>query len=186
VIRTFFEWLGNTGWSTRLLESFWVWPLIESTHVIAIALFAGTTIMMDLRLLGVSFGSLRASDFTARMLPWTRAGFAILVVTGLLLFYSSPVRYYHNVFFRFKMIVFALAGLNVLLFHSRTHKWIDAWDEDPRPPIAAKVAGAISIVAWIAVVISGRMIAYNWFDCDIQPQPDWVNWAAGCVLEAAE
>jgi hypothetical protein len=186
VLRGFLEWLGNTEWSVRLVESFWVWPLIESTHVLAIALFAGTTIMMDLRLLGVSFRSLRASDFTARMLPWTHAGFVILVVTGLLLFYSSPVRYYHNVFFRFKMIVFALAGLNVLFFHSRVHKRIDAWDEEPRPPLAAKVAGAVSVTAWVLVVISGRMIAYNWFDCDIQPQPDWINWAAGCVLEAAE
>jgi hypothetical protein len=60
VIRDFLVWLGETGWSIRILESFWVWPLIESTHVLAIALFAGTTIMMDLRLLGVSFGSLRA------------------------------------------------------------------------------------------------------------------------------
>jgi hypothetical protein len=73
-----------------------------------------------------------------------------------------------------------------LFFHSRVHKRIDAWDEEPRPPLAAKVAGAVSITAWVLVVISGRMIAYNWFDCDIQPQPDWINWAAGCVLEAAE
>jgi hypothetical protein len=186
VIRQFLEWLGTTEWSIRLLESFWVWPLIESTHVLAIALFAGTTIMMDLRLLGVSFGSLRASDFTARMLPWTRLGFAVLVVTGVLLFYSSPVRYYHNVFFRLKMIVFVLAGLNVLMFHSRVHERVAEWDEDPRPPLAARVAGAVSIAAWVTVVIAGRMIAYNWFDCDLQPQPDWVNWAAGCVLETAE
>ena len=186
MIREFLIWLGNTEWSVRLLESFWVWPLVESTHVLGITLFAGTTIMMDLRLLGVSFGSLRASDFTARMLPWTRAGFAILVVTGLLLFYSSPVRYYHNVFFRAKMIVFALAGLNVALFHTRIHRRINDWDEDPRPPVAAKVAGAVSIAAWVFVVISGRMIAYNWFDCDIQPQPDWVNWMADCQLETTE
>jgi len=186
VINEFLGWLGNTEWSVRLLESFWVWPLVESTHVIGITLFAGTTIMMDLRLLGVGFGSLRASDFTSRMLPLTRAGFAIMVATGILLFYSSPLRYYHNVFFRMKMVVFVLAGLNVWLFHSRAHKRVGEWDEDPRPPTAARVAGAVSIAAWIFVMISGRLIAYNWFDCDIQPQPDWVNWMAGCVLEAAE
>lgn len=186
MIEGFLEWLGNTTWSVRLLESFWVWPLIESTHVLAITLFAGTTIMMDLRLLGVSFGSLRASDFTSRMLPWTRGGFAVLVVTGVLLFYSSPARYYHNVFFRFKMIVLVLAGLNVWLFHSRTHKRIDAWDDVARPPLAARVAGVVSILAWVSVVIAGRMIAYNWFDCDLQPQPDWVNWAAACVLDPSQ
>jgi hypothetical protein len=45
------------------------------------------------------------------------------------------------------------------------------------------VAGAASLVAWATVIAMGRMIAYNWFDCDRQPQPDFVNWAAGCVVE---
>jgi hypothetical protein len=183
VIRTFLEWLGTTGWSVRLLESLWVWPLLESTHVLSIGLFVGTTMMMDLRLLGVTFGGVRASDFTGRLLPWTRAGFAILVITGLLVFYSNPVRYYHNVFFRFKMLALLIAGLNVWLFHSRIHKRVGAWDHDATPPMAAKVAGAVSIMAWALIVVSGRLIAYNWFDCDLQPQPAWVNWASGCVLE---
>jgi hypothetical protein len=186
VIRDLLEWLGGTDWSVRLLESFWVWPLLESTHVLGITLFVGTAVMMDLRLLGVSFGDLRASDFTGRLLPWTRWGFALMMVTGVLVFYSNPLRYYHNVFFRFKMAALVIAGLNIWLFHSRIHKRIDGWDTDPKPPVAAKVAGAVSILAWTLIVISGRLIAYNWFDCDIQPQPDWVNWAAGCVLEVAE
>ena len=43
---------------------------------------------------------------------------------------------------------------------------------------------AVSLVSWLLIVVAGRMIAYNWFDCDIQPQPDWVNWVAGCPLVA--
>src|SRR5687768_11899722 len=121
-MRNFLEWLGSTPWSVRLLESFWVWPLLESAHVLSIALFVGTAMMMDLRLMGVSFGSVRASDFTSRLLPWTRAGFVVMVVTGLLVFYSNPVRYYHNIFFRFKVLLMVVAGLNVWLFHSRIHK----------------------------------------------------------------
>ena len=184
MISGFLEWLGQTPWSIRLLESLWAWPLLESAHVLGITLFVGTTMMMDLRLLGLSFGPLRASDFTERLLPWTRAGFAIMVVTGVLVFYSNPLRYYHNLFFRIKILMLVAAGLNVWLFHSRIHKRIGEWDGDRKPPTAARVAGAVSILAWVLIVISGRLIAYNWFDCDIQPQPDWVNWASGCVLEA--
>jgi hypothetical protein len=184
VLHDFLVWLGGTPWSARLLESLWVWPLIESTHVLSIALFVGTAMMMDLRLLGVTFGGVRASDFTGRLLPWTRAGFAIMIVTGLLIFYSNPVRYYHNVFFRFKMIALVIAGLNVWLFHSRIHRRVFEWDLDAKPPRAAQVAGAVSILAWTLIVVSGRLIAYNWFDCDLQPQPGWVNWAAGCRVEA--
>ena len=184
MLRSFLEWLGSTQWSVRLLESLWTWPLLESTHVLGITVFVGTAMMMDLRLMGVTFGGVRASDFTSRLLPWTRGGFVVMVVTGLLVFYSNPVRYYHNVFFRIKMLLMVLAALNVWLFHSRIHKRIAEWDHEASPPRAARLAGAVSIVAWMLIVVSGRLIAYNWFDCDIQPQPGWVNWASGCVLEA--
>ena len=76
-----------------------MWPLIESTHVLNIALFVGTAVMMDLRFLGVTFKSVPISEFTSRMLPWTRGAFAVMVVTGLVIFYSNPLRYYHNIFF---------------------------------------------------------------------------------------
>ena len=161
-----------------------MWSWIESTHVIMIALFVGTAFMMDLRLLGVSFGGVPVSEFTGRMLRWTRAGFVVMVVTGFLIFYADPIRYYYNVFFRFKVILLVLVGLNIWLFHGRIHKRVAEWDLDDVPPRAAKLAGVVSIVSWSLIVVCGRMIAYNWFDCDIQPQPAWVNWFAGCVLPA--
>ena len=135
-MRSFLEWLGSTPWSVRMLESLWVWPLLESTHVLSIALFVGTAMMMDLRLMGLRFGGMRASDFTNRLLPWTRAGFVVMVVTGLLVFYSNPVRYYHNIFFRFKVLLMIVAGLNIWLFHSRIHRKVAEWDllASPRDP----------------------------------------------------
>ncbi len=184
MVLSILEWLEGTRWSIALLESIWVWPLVESTHVLTLGLFVGTTIMMDLRLLGVTFRQVPVSAFTGRMLPWTRVGFAIMTVTGLLLFYSNPVRYYTNVFFRLKVLVLAIAGFNAWFFHARAHRTVDEWGAEPTPPRAARIAGAVSIVGWTIVVISGRLIAYNWFDCDIQPQPDLINWAAGCVLGA--
>ena len=185
MIESFLGWLGGTRGSIALIESLYVWSYLESIHVLTIGLFVGTTLMMDVRLLGLWFKSVPVSEFTGKLLPWTRGGFYVLVATGLLIFYSNPLRYYHNIFFRFKLIVLALAMLNVWLFHSRTHTRISEWELDPAPPLAARVAGAVSIFSWACVVVAGRMIAYNWFDCDLQPQPDFVNWAAGCVLEAS-
>ena len=186
MIRDFLGWLGDTPWSVALLESYYVWPLVESTHVLSLALFVGTAVMMDLRLIGIGFPGVPVSAFTSRLLPWTRLGFAVMVVTGLLLFYSSPLRYYHNLFFRIKVVLLVAAGLNVWLFHTRIHRTIAAWDDRPRVPRAARVAGVVSLMVWTGVVFSGRLVAYNWFDCDIQPQPDWVNWAAGCPAELVE
>ncbi|MGB1778884.1 MAG: DUF6644 family protein [Longimicrobiales bacterium] len=182
MIRSLLDWLGNTPWSIALLESYYVWPLIESSHVVFLALFVGTAFMMDLRLVGLAFRGVPASSFIDRLLPWTRIGFAIMVMTGLLLFYSSPLRYYHNLFFRIKCVMLAIAGLNIWMFHSRIHTSIDLWDDVWTPPRAARIAGALSIVMWTGVVFSGRLIAYNWFDCDIQPQPEWVNWVAQCQI----
>lgn len=186
MIRSFLEWLGDTPWSVALLESYYVWPLVESTHVLTLALFVGTAVMMDLRLVGVAFRGVPVSSFTGRLLPWTRVGFAIMVVTGLLLFYSAPLRYYHNLFFRIKVVLLVVAGLNVWLFHSRIHRTVAEWGDDFTAPRAARMAGVVSLVVWTGVVFSGRLVAYNWFDCEIQPQPDWVNRVADCPLELIE
>lgn len=179
----FLEWLGSTRWSVALIESLYVWSFLEAAHVVTLGLFVGTVLMMDLRLLGAGFRSVPASTFTRHLLPWTRAGFALMVVTGLLLFYSSPLRYYQNLFFRAKILLLLFAGLNVWLFHARIHRTVSEWERDPVPPKAARVAAVVSIVAWAGVVVAGRLTAYNWFDCALQPQPDWVNWAAGCIVE---
>lgn len=186
MIHSFLEWLGSTPWSVRLLESYYVWPWIESTHVLTLALFVGTAMMMDLRLIGVGFRGVPASAFIERLLPWTRLGFAVMIVTGLLLFYSAPIRYYYNLFFRIKLVLLVIAGLNVAFFHFRTRKGLDEWDLLASPPRAVRMAGLVSLLVWSGIVVSGRLIAYNWFECEIQPQPDWVNWAAGCRLEEGQ
>ncbi|MEE2649268.1 MAG: DUF6644 family protein [Acidobacteriota bacterium] len=176
--------MGSTTWSLALLESLYVWPLLESTHVLSLGLFVGTAVMNDLRLLGWTMREVPVSEVTGRLLPWTRIGFAVMLTTGLLLFYSSPVRYYHNIFFRFKVLLLIVAGLNAFVFHRGIHRRVAEWDNDTKLPRAARVAGAVSLIAWALIVVSGRLIAYNWFDCDIQPQSNLINWAAGCGIQS--
>jgi len=176
------EWLAATPWSVALHESLYMYPLIESTHVLALTLFVGLAIMLDLRLLGLTMRRVPVSELIARVLPWTTVGFAVMMTTGLLLFYAIPVRNYQNIFFRIKVVMLILAGLNVWYFHTRVEKSIAEWDLNLVTPRAARVAAVLSLVLWAAIVVAGRMIAYNWFDCDIQPQPAFINWAAGCVV----
>jgi hypothetical protein len=178
----FCEWLASTPWSIALHESLYMYPLLESAHVLTLTLFVGLAVMLDLRLLGLAMRDVPVSDFLARVLPWTKVGFAVMVTTGLLLFYAIPVRNYQNIFFRVKVVMLILAGLNVWIFHSRVERRMSEWDRLPRTPTAARAAAIVSLVLWAGIVVAGRMIAYNWFDCDIQPQPAIVNWAAGCVL----
>lgn len=173
-------WLDSHAWSTALHESLWAYPLIESTHVWALAFFVGFAALLDIRLLGVSFGKIAVSEFYRRLMPWTIVSFVVMVATGVLLFYAIPVRSYQNIFFRIKILLLIVAGLNVWVFHRGIWKRVAEWDEVPRPPRRARQAAAASLALWAGIIICGRMIAYNWFDCDRQPQPAIVNWLTSC------
>jgi hypothetical protein len=84
------------------------------------------------------------------------------------------------------MLLLMLAGINVWIFHSRTFRRVETWDLDAAPPIAARIAGALSLALWVGIIFSGRMIAYNWFDCDKQPQPAIINYLTSCVPTESE
>ena len=182
----FFEQLAESPWSVSIHESEIAYSVIESIHVWSMCLFFGLAVMFDLRLLGWTMRKVPVSEFSRRLLPWTVAGFVIMVISGTLLFYAIPVRSYQNIFFRFKMILLLLAGLNVWIFHSRVYPGVVTWDVDRVPPRAARVAGAFSLALWIGVIVSGRMIAYNWFDCDRQPQPAIINSLTSCEPSESE
>jgi hypothetical protein len=175
----FCEWLAGTAWSIALHESLYLYPLVETIHVLSLMLFVGSAVVVDLRLLGWTFREVPVSEITGRILPWTVAGFAIAVTTGALLFYAIPVRTYLSIFFRIKVLLLLLAGANAFLFHRYVARGAP-WNSDARPPRRARIAGAVSLCAWAAVIVMGRMIAYDWFDCDKPPQPAFVHWAAGC------
>mgnify|MGYP001169037610 FL=1 len=182
----FVIWLSETSWSISLVESLYLYPWIESTHVLSICFFVGTLIFVDLRLMGILFTNVPISEMNRRILPWTIFGFILMVITGLLLFYAIPVRSYQNVFFRFKIFLILLAGLNMYLFHRQMRREGQNWDQTKTIPKSVHIKAALSLFIWSLVIISGRMIAYNWFDCDKQPQPEWVNWFSGCVLEISQ
>ncbi|HEY7820294.1 MAG TPA: DUF6644 family protein [Vicinamibacteria bacterium] len=180
------HWLAETKGSIALHESLWVYPLVESTHVWSLALFVGFAVLLDLRLLGLALSRMPMSEVARRLFPWIFGGFALMVATGLLLFYAIPVRTYQSVFFRAKVILLLLAGINAWWFHATLWRRVAEWDSDPVPPPGARFAGGASLLLWASIIFAGRMIAYNWFDCDRQPQPAFINWAAGCVLEPGE
>ena len=176
------EWLAATEGSIALHESMYMYPIVESSHVLALTLFVGFAVILDLRLLGLILTRVPVSQVAERLLPWAIGGFIVMTITGVLLFYAIPIRTYQSIFFRAKVIFLILAGLNVWLFHSRIYQRIAEWDHAIITPRAARRAGLASLLLWAGIIVAGRMIAYNWFDCDIQPQPALVNWAAGCVV----
>ena len=160
----FVTWLDATPSSVALRESLLVYPLIETAHVLTLALFLGMIALLDLRLLGLGLRDTPVSETAGRLLPWALFGFVLMSISGALLFYSGPLRAYHNIFFRIKVVMIALAGVNALAFHYGIYQRVASWDLDPSPPLRAKLAGVCSLILWAGVVICGRLQAYNWFD----------------------
>lgn len=159
-----FEWLAQTRASVAMTESIWAFPIVESIHVLSLCLFLGMTTILDLRLLSLVMRDLPVSEVATRILPWTTAGFVLMIVSGGLTFLNAPVRYYENIFFRIKIAALLLAGLNVWLFHAGIWRKVAAWDGDAVAPFRARLAGGLSLVLWACIVVAGRMIAYNWFN----------------------
>jgi len=161
----FCEWLAATPGSIALHESRYMYLIVLSVHVLTLCLFVGTAAMMDLRLLGLTMQSVRVSEVITRLLPWTSAGFLLMILSGSLLFYAAPLLRYQNIFFRAKMAALLLAGLNVWVFHNTSYRKVAEWDLDPVPPLSARVAGGLGLVLWAVLITLGRMIPYQvyWF-----------------------
>ncbi|ACG77581.1 conserved hypothetical protein [Phenylobacterium zucineum HLK1] len=190
MLRDFLVWLAtrlgkgpgeyDLSWSEALAGSLNFWGLLEGTHVLALMLFAGTIFLVDLRLLGVAFKKTPVSVISDRVLPLTVAGFLLMVLTGVALFYAKPLVYYHNLWFRLKLVFLALALINILVFHWRVQRNRHDWDAAPRPPAPARISATVSILAWVAVITFGRFIAYDWYECG-KPLPRWANAAQECA-----
>ena len=180
-IHDLMQWMADNEWSVGLHESRYAYSIIESVHVWTLCIFVGFAVLLDLRLLGVTLKRVPVSQIITRLLPWTKASFVIMVISGVLLFYAIPLRTYHNVFFRAKAVLLLLAALNAWLFHNgRVYRGLAEWDSAPATPRAAKLAGAFSLALWVAIVFAGRMIAYNWFDCDSPQKSAFMDTLAGC------
>jgi hypothetical protein len=161
----FFEWLGNTSWSIALHESRYVFLLVLMIHVLTLSVFVGTAAMIDLRLLGKTMTRVPVSQVVTRLLPWSEAGFLVMVVTGTLLFYAAPVARYENVFFRLKMAALLIAVMNVWVFRCTIYRRVGEWDLDPVPPRRVQMVGALSLLLLAIIITAGRMMAYQdyWF-----------------------
>lgn len=178
------RWLDSQSWSTAIHESIYLYAWIETTHVITLMVFLGMLFVIDLRMLGAIFPKVPASIIAQRLDKPMMIGFAMMLITGFLLYFAIPVRTTQSLWFRIKVVLLIVAGINAFLFRAKMQASSSSWDLDPIPPKRIRVGAMLSLVLWAGVVITGRTIAYDWFDCHKQ-LPYAMYWAAGCVDEMA-
>ncbi|MEA3149753.1 MAG: hypothetical protein QOD56_692 [Gammaproteobacteria bacterium] len=139
----------------------WLFPIVETLHVISLAMVFGSIVMVDLRLVGATSRNSTVSRLSAEVLPYTWGAFICAAITGTLLFVSKAHVYFHNLQFQLKFVCMFLAGVNMAVFHFGVYRRVLEWDERHFPPRAARLAGALSIALWIGVIFFGRWIGFT-------------------------
>lgn len=143
-----------------LRDSAYAYPVIEGTHVLSLALSVGTILWFDLRLLGLVFPGESIRALYTSLRPWLFLGFLLMLTTGVLLFAMRPAHILQNTYFQVKMGLLVVCFLNVLAYHFLVERSSSSWDV-ATPPLAARVAGALSLLLWFAVIAIGRLMAYS-------------------------
>ncbi|SRR5579875_419654 len=136
-------------------------PIVEAIHVLAAATVFGTIFIVDLRLLGFRDTNRPVTLMSREMLRLTWAAFGVSVAAGVLMFAANASTYVGNTAFRLKMLAVLAAGVNMALFHRFTFRTVGAWDKAAPAPLAARAAGAISILIWVSVIFLARWIGFT-------------------------
>jgi hypothetical protein len=131
-VSSLFQQIQDLALSRAISQSTWGYPIVGAVHVLAIALFGGA----------VLFSNFSSTEDALKLRTLTRIGFAVVMLTGALLFASNAVRYSKSLCFQAKIVLLVLLAINALFF-SRTRR-----------------RAYISLGLWFAVIFASRGIAF--------------------------
>jgi len=163
--------LEASGLATTIRNSLFLFPLIESVHVIGLTMVFGTIVIIDLRLLGIASTRRPFTAIASDVFKWTWMAFAVTATTGALMFITNASTYYQSAYFRAKMALLALSGLNMLVFELTARRSIHAWDRNASAPASGRAVAVLSLVIWIGVIVLGRWIGFTTSSTPAQLDP---------------
>jgi hypothetical protein len=152
-------WIEASPVGVVVAQTIYAFSALDMIHVAAVAFVFGTIALLDLRLMSLAFTAYPITVLARQLLPWTWIAFAIAAISGALMFTGQAARYAVNYGFQVKFVLMAIAGINVLVFHFLTYRGVAKWDHGVPVPLAAKLAGLVSLGCWVAIVFYGRFTA---------------------------
>ena len=158
-----------------MMRTAWAWPIAESVHFLGLCMLIGCIGTFDLRLLGVAKRVPIAAMH--RLIPFGIFGFVINVSTGLLFVLTEPDQYIYNPSFHIKLLFLTIAGVNAGMFYLSSYRQVFTAQASLNAPLRAKVIAAISLSAWLTVIVAGRLITFY------RPAPcsaEDVTWVLQC------
>jgi hypothetical protein len=151
----FFEWCGRTWLGTTVRDTVWAFPVIETFHLLALAVLLGTVLIVNLRALGLGAREANQRELDRRELePWMLVSLAVLILSGIPMFLSEPMKCYESVSFPIKMGLLLLA---ILWHFTIQRKWTAPVSATP---LKIKLAACFSILLWAGIGMAGKGIPY--------------------------
>lgn len=156
------QWLEGTGLAAIARESLYGFQVLVAIHILGLIFSVGTLLWVDLRMLDVCLQGHRVAEVYRALSKWFIVGFSVMLLSGAALFAGFATSAYENPYFRTKIVVIMLAGINAVVFHKLVER-MPAHADTGRPSPAVRWAGALSIVFWVVVILCGRMMSYTLF-----------------------
>lgn len=153
-IRPYFEWCGKTWLGTSVRDTVWAFPVIETFHLLALAILLGSVLIVNLRVFGLGKRYLPAAQMARQLEPWMLASIGVLIATGIPMAFSEPDKCFESVSFPIKMFLIVIGIVSQLTIQ---RKWVMAGDATEGK---AKLAAIVSIVIWTLVGAAGKGIPY--------------------------
>jgi hypothetical protein len=154
------RWLAGTAASETIQNVAWIIPLVQTIHILALAIVLSSIGMLDLRLMGLAGLRVSISGMAARFLPWIWGALIVLAATGAILITGEPARSLLNPAFQAKMALLGAAILVTLAFQHTVRRNAGFWDLSPARRGLARLTALISLSLWLSIAVCGRLIAY--------------------------
>jgi hypothetical protein len=149
-----FRWIAHTALGVALRDSTWAFAAIEVVHLLALALFGGSVLLIDLRFLGAGMKTQPISEVVRGLSPQLIGSFSIMVGTGVLMVWSGPMRYYYNTAFRAKMALFLAGAILQFIINN------SALRRNTVTSVWSRGAAILSVAIWLSVALAGRAIGF--------------------------
>ena len=151
MLQPFFDWMGALPVSQAIGQSIWIYPLVQAIHLVFLALFAGSILIVDLRLLGFGMRSQPVSQVARDARPWLILGFVGMVCTGLPQLMQNASREYFSEFFWYKMYLIAFGLILILTVRRKVTQNVET-------TMTGRLVALVSITVWAGVAINARLI----------------------------
>jgi putative flippase GtrA len=153
----FFTWCEKSVIGEAIRNSQWLFPVIESVHLLALVLIAGAVLVVDMRLFGLGLRRQPVAQLARDAQPWLIGGLTVMLSTGMLLFLAEAIKCYYSPAFAVKMTSLLLA----LIFTFTVHRKVVLADESRVGALWSRVVAVVSVALWSGVGIGGRWIGFS-------------------------